>query len=100
VKPLFPELPLNFTTPLSDVLVYEKDEARFEVEVSRASKTTRWLKGTQELENNEKYEIIQEANMHMLVIKSAAYEDEAKYMFEAEDKRTSAKLVIQGTSHF
>ena len=100
MKPLFPELPLNFAMPLSDVLVYEKDEARFEVEVSRASKTTRWLKGTQELENNEKYEIIHEANMHTLVIKSAAYEDEAKYMFEAEDKRTSAKLVIQGTCHF
>lgn len=37
--------------------------------------------------------------MHMLVIKCAAYEDEAKYMFEAEDKRTSAKLVLQGWIH-
>lgn len=96
MKPCLPELPLSFITPLSDVHVYEKDEARFEVEVSRAAKITRWLKGTQELENDDKYNIIQEANMHMLVIKCAAYEDEAKYMFEAEDKRTSAKLVLQG----
>ncbi|KAG7276471.1 hypothetical protein CRUP_033909, partial [Coryphaenoides rupestris] len=90
------ELPLSFVIPLSDVHVYEKDEAHFEVEMSRAAKTTRWLKGTQELENDDKYKIIQEANVHTLVIKSAAYEDEAKYMFEAEDKRTSAKLVLQG----
>jgi hypothetical protein len=31
------------------------------------------------------------------VIKSAAFEDEAKYMFEAEDKRTSGKLIIEGS---
>lgn len=31
------------------------------------------------------------------MIKSAAFEDEAKYMFEAEDKRTSGKLIIEGT---
>lgn len=90
------ELPLNFLTSLSDVQVYEKDEARFEVEVSREPKSFRWLKGSQELQSDEKYEMIQEGKTHVLVIRSAAYEDEAKYMFEAEDKRTTAKLVIQG----
>ncbi|XP_010793050.1 titin-like, partial [Notothenia coriiceps] len=90
------ELPMNFLTPLSDVNVYEKDEARFELELSRAPKSFRWLKGTQELQKDEKYEMIQEGNMYVLQIRSVAYEDEAKYMFEAEDKRTSGKLVIQG----
>ncbi|KAF3843838.1 hypothetical protein F7725_002687 [Dissostichus mawsoni] len=86
------ELPMNFLTPLSDVNVYEKDEARFELELSRAPKSFRWLKGTQELQKDEKYEMIQEGNMYVLQIHSVAYEDEAKYMFEAEDKRTSGKL--------
>uniref|UniRef100_A0A0S7EPU5 non-specific serine/threonine protein kinase n=2 Tax=Poeciliopsis prolifica TaxID=188132 RepID=A0A0S7EPU5_9TELE len=90
------ELPLNFLTPLSDVQVYEKDEARFEVEVSRPPKSFRWLKGSQELTGDDKYEMIQEGNMYVLVIRSAAFDDEAKYMFEAEDKRTAGKLVIQG----
>ncbi|KAK5920272.1 hypothetical protein CgunFtcFv8_024099 [Champsocephalus gunnari] len=90
------ELPMNFLTPLSDVNVYEKDEARFELELSRAAKSFRWLKGTQELQKDEKYQMIQEGNMYVLQIRSVAYEDEAKYMFEAEDKRTSGKLVIQG----
>ena len=90
------ELPLNFLTPLSDVQVYEKDEARFEVELSRVPKSFRWLKGSQELQADDKYEMIQEGNMYVLLIKSAAYDDEAKYIFEAEDKRTSGKLVIQG----
>lgn len=31
-----------------------------------------------------------------MVIKSAAFEDEAKYIFEAEDKHTSGKLIIEG----
>lgn len=90
------ELPLNFLTPLSDVQVYEKDEARFELEVSRAPKSFRWLKGSQELQSDDKHEMIQEGNLYVLAIHSAAYEDEAKYMFEAEDKRTTGKLIIQG----
>lgn len=76
--------------------MYEKDEARFEVEVSRTPKSFRWLKGSQELQSDDKYEMIQEAQTYSLLIRSAAYEDEAKYMFEAEDKRTTGKLIIQG----
>uniref|UniRef100_A0AAV2JXA8 non-specific serine/threonine protein kinase n=1 Tax=Knipowitschia caucasica TaxID=637954 RepID=A0AAV2JXA8_KNICA len=90
------ELPMNFLTSLSDVQVYEKDEARFEVEVSRVPKTFRWLKGSAEVTNDDKFEAVQEGNLFVLRVKSAAYEDEAKYMFEAEDKRTTGKLVIQG----
>ncbi|GAA6066201.1 titin isoform X1, partial [Tachysurus ichikawai] len=90
------ELPITFLTPLSDVQVYEKDEARFECEISREPKSFRWLKGTQELQADDKFDILTEGKRHTLLVKSAAFEDEAKYMFEAEDKRTSAKLIIQG----
>lgn len=76
--------------------MYEKDEARFEIELSRPPKSFRWLKGSQELQSDDKYEMIQEGNMYVLLIRSAAYDDEAKYMFEAEDKRTTGKLIIQG----
>lgn len=85
---------------MSDVHVYEKDEARFEVEISRPPKSFRWLKGSQELQRDEKYEMTHEGNMYVLLIRSSAYEDEAKYMFEAEDKRTTGKLIIQGTRAF
>lgn len=76
--------------------MYEKDEARFEVELSRPPKNFHWLKGSQELQSNDKYEMIQEGNIFILSIRSSAYDDEAKYIFEAEDKRTSGKLIIQG----
>lgn len=59
-------------------------------------KSFRWLKGSQELQSDDKYEMTQEGNMYVLSIRSAAYDDEAKYMFEAEDKRTTGKLAIQG----
>lgn len=78
--------------------MYEKDEARFEIEVSRTPKSFRWLKGSQELQSDDKYEMVQDGKMYVLVIRSAAYDDEAKYMFEAEDKRTAGKLIIQGNS--
>lgn len=94
------ELPLNFLTPLSDVQVYEKDEARFEVELSRPPKSFRWLKGSQELQSDNKYDVTQEGNMYVLLIRSSAYDDEAKYMFEAEDKRTASKLIIQGNASY
>ena len=97
---LISELPLIFITPLSDVKVFEKDEAKFECEVSREPKTFRWLKGTQEITPDERFEIISDGTKHALIIKSVAFEDEAKYMFEAEDKRTSAKLIIEGLSDF
>lgn len=84
-------------TPLDDVQVYEKDEARFELEVSREPKSFRWMKGSQELSSNDRYELVVEGKRHTLLVKSARYEDEGKYMFEAEDKRTSGKLIIQGT---
>lgn len=92
----FSELPLIFITPLSDVKVFEKDEAKFECEVSREPKTYRWLKGTQEITGDDKIELIKDGTKHSLVIKSAAFEDEAKYIFEAEDKHTSGKLIIEG----
>lgn len=78
--------------------VFEKDEAKFECEVSREPKSFRWLKGTQEITPDERFEIISDGTKHALIIKSVAFEDEAKYMFEAEDKRTSAKLIIEGLS--
>lgn len=90
------ELPVSFITPLADVHVYEKDEARFELEISRDPKSFRWLKGSQELSNDDKFELLVEGKRHTLIVKSARYEDEAKYMFEAEDKRTSGKLIIKG----
>lgn len=90
------ELPVSFITPLSDLHVYERDEAKFELEVSREPKSFRWLKGSQELSSDERFELAVDGTRHTLTIKSARYEDEAKYMFEAEDKRTSAKLVIKG----
>lgn len=90
------EIPISFITPLADVYVYEKDEARFELEISREPKNFRWLKGPQELVNDDKFELLVEGKKHILLIKSAKYEDEAKYTFEAEDKRTSGKLFIQG----
>ncbi|KAL4656704.1 titin-like [Arapaima gigas] len=90
------ELPLTFITPLADVQVFEKDEARFECEVSREVKRFRWLKGSQELRADEKFEILNEGKKHIVVVKCATYEDEARYMFEAENKKTSAKLIIKG----
>jgi len=76
--------------------VYEKDEAKFELEISREPKSFRWLKGSQEISNDDKFELQVEGKRHVLIVKSAKYEDEAKYMFEAEDKRTSGKLIIKG----
>lgn len=97
---LFSELPLIFITPLSDVKVFEKDEAKFECEVSREPKTYRWLRGTQEITGDDKTELIKDGTRHSLVIKSAAFEDEAKYIFEAEDKHTSGKLIIEGKQFY
>lgn len=87
---------MSFITPLADVHVYEKDEAKFELEISREPKSFRWLKGPQKLSNDDKFELLVEGKKHTLILKSAKYEDEAKYMFEAEDKRTSGKLFIKG----
>lgn len=90
------ELPVSFITPLADVHVFEQDEAKFELELSREPKSFRWLKGSQELSSDDKFELQVDGKRHILIVKSARYEDEAKYMFEAEDKRTSGKLVIKG----
>uniref|UniRef100_A0A3Q3SL05 Immunoglobulin like and fibronectin type III domain containing 1, tandem duplicate 2 n=1 Tax=Mastacembelus armatus TaxID=205130 RepID=A0A3Q3SL05_9TELE len=66
----------------------EPYEAKFELEISREPKSFRWLKGSHELSNDDKFELSVVGKRHTLIVKSARYEDEAKYMFETEDKRT------------
>ncbi|KAM9709482.1 obscurin-like protein 1 [Menidia menidia] len=90
------EPPLAFITPLADVHVFEQDDARFELETSRRPKSFRWLKGGQELTGDERLTLTEDGARHALLLRGARYQDEARYMFEAEDKRTAAKLVIKG----
>lgn len=52
--------------------------------------------GSQEITGDDRFELIKDGTKHSMVIKSVAFEDEAKYMFEAEDKHTSGKLIIEG----
>lgn len=68
--------------------------------MSREPKSFRWLKGSQELPGGDRVQTLVEGRRHTLIVASARYEDEGKYMFEAEDKRTSGKLIIKGNGVF
>uniref|UniRef100_A0A3B3QG32 non-specific serine/threonine protein kinase n=1 Tax=Paramormyrops kingsleyae TaxID=1676925 RepID=A0A3B3QG32_9TELE len=81
----FSEVPLMIVSPLSDVQVYEEEDAMFECEVSREAKSFRWLKEAEELTASEKYEMLHEGTKHMLVVKSITKDDLVKYVFEGAD---------------
>uniref|UniRef100_A0A3Q3JQP7 Ig-like domain-containing protein n=1 Tax=Monopterus albus TaxID=43700 RepID=A0A3Q3JQP7_MONAL len=85
-------LPVSFITPLADVHVYEKDEAKFELEISREPKSFRWMKGSQELSNDDKFELLVEERRHTLIVKSARYEDEGARCNSWPSPRTPAPV--------
>lgn len=83
-------------SPLSDVQVYEEEDAMFECEVSREAKSFRWLKEAEELTASEKYEMLHEGTKHTLVVKSITKEDLVKYVFEAEGLISFGRIVSKG----
>lgn len=111
---------MDFTKPLHDVEVREKESARFECEVSRedikvssfavavrletSSLTStssllpqvRWFRDGSEIRKGKKYEIIAQGRQHTLIVHKSVFDDEAEYECDARTSKSSGMLTVIG----
>lgn len=91
---------LQFFRPLEDLTINEFGiPASFECEVSKDGLTPDWYKGSQQVTEGPKYDIIREGKVHRLVIKDCVAEDDSEYTVKFPDLESTAKLTIKGTFH-
>ncbi|CAI9556842.1 unnamed protein product, partial [Staurois parvus] len=90
VEPPFVE----FSKPLTDLEVKEKETARFECEISRESAKVRWFKDGVEIRKGKKYDIISKGVTRTLVVNKCVFDDEAEYTCESKMARTSGLLTV------
>lgn len=87
---------MEFTKPLQDVEVNEKESAKFECEVSRESAKVRWFKDGSEIRKGKKYEIIAKGVQRILIIHKSVFDDEAEYECDARTSKSSGMLTVIG----
>lgn len=116
---------MEFTKPLQDVEVKEKESAKFECEVSRETakvpKTVcfvcvchialfldatfhslffqvKWFRDGSEIRKGKKYEIISKGVQRILIVHKSVFDDEAEYECDARTAKTTGILTVIGES--
>lgn len=90
------ELPVRFVKKLRDKIAMYKHRGVLECQVSRASATVTWYKNKDKIQASKKYEISSEDVYRKLTINDVDSGDEAMYMCDAHDEKTSCKLLVEG----
>lgn len=90
--------PVTVVKDISDQSVYTNKEAVFECEVkiNYPEITLSWYKGTQKLDNNDKYDISITGDRHLLKIKKCQTSDQGNYRVVCGPHISSAKLTVMG----
>ena len=91
---------MEFLSPLGDYKVMEKETITLECEISKPDKPATWLKNGQPLEASDRIEVRVEGTKHFLTIKDSVLDDEAKYTIKIEDKESTGRLTVEGTTLF
>lgn len=90
------ELPVRFVKKLRDKIAMYKHRGLLECQVSRASAKVTWYKNKEKIQASEKYKITSEDVYRKLTINDVDSGDEATYMCDAVDEKTSCKLLVEG----
>lgn len=90
--------PVTLVRDISDQTTVVNREAVFECEIkiNYPEITLSWYKGTQRLDNSDKYEIKIVGNRHIMKIKNCQSSDQGNYRVVCGPHISSAKLTVQG----
>ena len=91
------ELPVEFTVDLSSVEVFEKEDATFTCELSKADIQVTWLVKGKKIKPSKKYVIDSQDYTHILIIKDTTLKDAGEVSIVAEDCKSTAQLLVKGT---
>ena len=70
----------------------------FEAEVSKINVPAKWYHNEKVISADDKHEIFGKGVIHRLTIKDADGKDEGDYRVVVKDKKSEAKLTVQGKS--
>ena len=91
--------PTNFILPLRDInRPYAGLKAEFSCKISKEGLKAEWLKNGKTIEHGEKYNMVDEANTHKLIINNPEAGDGAEYAVKFGEAISKAKLTIGGES--
>ncbi|CAH1249861.1 OBSCN [Branchiostoma lanceolatum] len=89
---------LEFTRPLQNIKIFEKQTATFEVEINFSGVDVQWLKNGEAIAPSDKYRVLADQKVHKLEIISVTVEDSGEYSFIAMDTKATATLYVD-TKH-
>ncbi|XP_038157469.1 obscurin isoform X6 [Cyprinodon tularosa] len=92
------ELPVKFVKKLRDKIAMYKHRVHLECQVSRVSAKVKWFKNKMEIKPSKKYDIKSEDVYRKLTINDVDSHDEDMYTCDAEDDKTSCKLLVEEQS--
>ena len=95
-KPIFPDVAVDFTVPLSDQTAPTYEDVTFTCEMTRPGAQVSWYKDGEEITMGEKYEIVSDGVTQHLTIHECVPGDVAEYTIKCGTKTSSAKLALDG----
>ncbi|XP_023933258.1 titin isoform X1 [Lingula anatina] len=91
---LVEEIPVEFTKPLKDKRIKEKEDVTLETTVSKDDVQVTWLIGGEEIKPDECHDIEVDGKVHRLKIHRVKPEDATDYTVKVGDRQTTAKLSV------
>uniref|UniRef100_A0A671S9B9 Titin n=1 Tax=Sinocyclocheilus anshuiensis TaxID=1608454 RepID=A0A671S9B9_9TELE len=90
------EAPADFTAQLSDQTIIEFEDAEFTCELSKEKAEIKWYRDGREIREGPRYQFERDGKTCRLCIKECRPDDECEYACGVDDKRTRARLFVEG----
>lgn len=93
--------PVSVMEDITDQTAAESQTAVFEcqIRINYPEITLTWYKGTQKLDNSDKYQISSAGHRHYLKIRNCQSKDQGNYRVVCGPHISNAKLTVTGTSY-
>jgi hypothetical protein len=89
-------LPVEFTKPLTDQTIKEKETLTLTCEVNKPNAPVKWLKNGKEIKPNDRVNYSVDMYLHQLVITDVTLEDASKYRCVCKDVSTTCTVKVEG----
>ncbi|XP_058286464.1 obscurin isoform X1 [Hylobates moloch] len=89
------ERPVTIIKPLEDQRVAPGEDVELRCELSRAGTPVHWLKDKKAIRKSQKYDVVCEGTIAMLVIRGASLKDAGEYTCEVEASKSTASLRVE-----
>lgn len=89
---------MDFVVPLKDISVPERKQAKFECTITKDVPKVMWYRDADVITPDQKHDIIDDGNKHMLIINCCEFDDEDEYTIAVLGKMSTARLTVEGKS--